>query len=290
MTRIVFRTVLIIIAVSTGAFGQPDSLIFYQDVSWSPDGSRLLLSRMVIEEDSFPSSIVSVGVDGSDFRFVTSGPKDKWTSWSPDGSRIVYSSEADGNVDIYVRNTDDGAVARLTNDPGIDSHPDWSPDGSSIAFAAKRGVDVWQIFVMKDDGTGQQQLTDGPGDKWNPRWSPDGKRIVFYGSSEPGKDSMFVMRHDGSKMTPLGPGIWPSWSPDSTHILFVDAGNTYRMKSDGTDRRFMVAKTIFAKWSNDGVTIAFIQETWRAQQGWPAKTALFLINTDGSGRRKVTEQ
>ncbi len=290
MTRIVFRTVLITLAVNTGVFGQPDSLIFYQDVSWSPDGSTLLLSRMVAEGDSFPSSIVSVGVDGSGFRFITSGPKDKWTSWSRDGSKIAYSSEAEGNVDIYLMNTNDDAVSRLTDDSGIDSHPDWSPDGSAIAFAAKRGDDAWQIFVMNADGSDQKRLTNGPGDKWNPRWSPDGKRIVFYGASEPGKDSMFVMRIDGSKMTPLGPGIWPSWSPDSTHILFVDAGNTYRMKSDGTDRRFMVAKTIFAKWSPGGDVIAFIQETWRAPRGWPAKTALFLINTDGSGRRKVTEQ
>ena len=117
MTRILRRVALILLAVSQGSVGQPDSLVFYQDVSWSPDGTRLLVSRMVISENTYPSSIMSVSLDGSDVRFLTSGPGDKWTTWSPDGSSIAYSSTVDGNTDIYTMGTGDRNIARLTTDP-----------------------------------------------------------------------------------------------------------------------------------------------------------------------------
>src|SRR5256885_2251960 len=52
--------------------------------------------------------------------------------------KIAFTSNRDGNDEIYVMNADGTGVTRLTNDPASDSQPAWSPDGSRIAFTSTR--------------------------------------------------------------------------------------------------------------------------------------------------------
>jgi len=46
--------------------------------------------------------------------------------------RIVFTSERDGNGEIYVMNADGSGLTRLTNNPARDIEPSWSPDGRRI--------------------------------------------------------------------------------------------------------------------------------------------------------------
>jgi len=48
-------------------------------------------------------------------------------AWSPDGRKIAFSSNRDGNPEIYVMNDDGSGQTRLTTDPGTDVVPAWSP-------------------------------------------------------------------------------------------------------------------------------------------------------------------
>lgn len=50
-----------------------------------------------------------------------------WPDWSPDGSRIAFTSERDGNEEIYLMNADGSDPISLTNNPASDSWADWSP-------------------------------------------------------------------------------------------------------------------------------------------------------------------
>src|SRR5438105_1146558 len=72
--------------------------------------------------------------------------------------KIAFTSNRDGNDEIYVMNTDGTGVTRLTNDPASDSQPAWSPDGSRIAFTSTR-VGNFDIYVMNADGTNVTRLT-----------------------------------------------------------------------------------------------------------------------------------
>ena len=77
-----------------------------------------------------------------------------WTpAWSPDGRRIAFTSERDGNPEIYVMNADGSGVTRLTyNDArDLDSFPAWSPDGRRIAFHSNRDGN-FEIYVMNASG------------------------------------------------------------------------------------------------------------------------------------------
>ena len=47
--------------------------------------------------------------------------------WSPDGSRIAFSSDRDGDFDVYVMNADGSGVTNLSDNPAEDSLPAWSP-------------------------------------------------------------------------------------------------------------------------------------------------------------------
>jgi len=52
--------------------------------------------------------------------------------------KIAFSSERDGNTEIYTMNADGTRQVRLTNNPASDHIPAWSPDGSKIAFISTR--------------------------------------------------------------------------------------------------------------------------------------------------------
>ena len=92
--------------------------------------------------------------------------------------RIAFWSNRDGNVDVYVINTDGSGETRLTNNAAIDTQPDWSPDGTKIAFTSNRDGNS-EVYVMNADGSGQTRLTNNLGFAGTPAWSPDGSRIAF---------------------------------------------------------------------------------------------------------------
>ena len=60
-------------------------------------------------------------------------------AYSPSGTRIVFSSDRDGDSDLYIMDTDGTDVRRLTNQPGDDTFPPGSrPDKGSAAVVVAR--------------------------------------------------------------------------------------------------------------------------------------------------------
>ncbi len=155
---------------------------------WSPDGKQLAYSAdgdkgievYVLEvEDALQGAATS--------RQLTVSPtytRNLVTSWSSDGSRLAFSSDRDGNPEIYVMNVDGSNVVRLTDDPASDTQPAWSPDGKQIAFTSDRNGNS-EIYVMDVEEALQnvgsanvrhanvRRLTDHPGDDMGPVWKPE---------------------------------------------------------------------------------------------------------------------
>jgi TolB protein len=103
-----------------------------------------------------------INVDGSGKRRLTTCPQcanDGNPNWSRDNNRIVFTSERDGNHEIYVINPDGTGERRLTNNPGPDALPVWLPGGRQIVFRSLRDG-AWGIYVMNADGTGVRKITD----------------------------------------------------------------------------------------------------------------------------------
>ena len=80
--------------------------------------------------------------------------------------RIAFWREAPRNV--WIMNADGTGQLQLTpdNDPWLHGPPTvaLSPDGQWVAFDCEATIHVYDICIVKADGTGKAQLTDADGD------------------------------------------------------------------------------------------------------------------------------
>jgi Tol biopolymer transport system component len=169
--------------------------------------------------------------------------------------RIAYSRFAGQHADIVSANPDGTGVVKLTSGPAgtFDLNPDWSPDGTRIAFERDAGASQ-AIFIMNADGSDLRQITFDafPGDM-DPAWSPDGTRIaVERFDSVAGRDGIYIMSADGS------------------HPIQV------------TQSDALLGENVEPQWAPDGTKLVF--EAATDTKGH----ALFTVNLDGSGVRRLT--
>ena len=109
---------------------------------------------------------------------------------------MAFSSNRDGDWDIYVMNADGSQVRQLVDSPGLDDKPQWSPDGSRIGFATDRSGSPELLAV--DPETGEEDtLFAQPTSGLNPAWSWDGSQVAFNIVTSSGFD-IEVMSSDGS--------------------------------------------------------------------------------------------
>ncbi len=192
------------------------------DPQISPDGRHVVYVRnfMDIMADRVRSNLWIVNFDGTVHRPLTSGNNNYSTPrWSPDGERLLYSSNADGSSQLYMRWMDTGHTAKITNFTKSAGSITWSPDGKSIAFTMfvddkpapfakmppKPEGAEWakpakyidklvyradgagyldpgyrHIFVVPSEGGSPRQLTFGYFNHSGPlAWTSDGKSIIF---------------------------------------------------------------------------------------------------------------
>lgn len=144
--------------------------------------------------------------------------------------KIAFTSDRDGNREIYVMNPDGTNQVRLTNNPRVDDSPEWSPDGKRLAFVSQKENGSFAIFTMNSDGSNRTEiaaLNNSLFATWDPfSWSPNGKMIAFHDSSVGSAEiDVFVVNAGGGRRRNLTADhthwdITPTWSPDGSKILF----------------------------------------------------------------------
>ena len=85
-------------------------------------------------------------------------------------TKIAFTSNRDGNDEIYVMNADGTNPVNLTNNPAEDRGPPiWSPDGTQIFFGSNRDGN-FEVYVMNADGSNPVNLTNNPAEDNFPSW------------------------------------------------------------------------------------------------------------------------
>jgi len=235
----------------------------HYDPAWSPDGKQI-----VYRTHDEPGAEIGVrGLEGlnhlTQFSF-NSGSIDREFAWQPltgSENKIVFTSERDGNPEIYVMESDGSNQINVTNNPAKDVTPVWSPDGRRIAFTSDRNGRS-NIYVMDADGGNVRAVTNfdntiGDYRVYDPAWSPDGTKLVYVGSPMGETSALVVVNSDGSgESRPILEGSTevadPAWSPDGTRIAYVGREPFFNPE--------------------DGV-----------------RYYIFVINADGSGKTRVSD-
>jgi len=131
---------------------------------------------------SYQGSIWVANDDGSSVQRLTVNPaRDIYPCFSPDGKSIAFSSNREGNYDVYVMPADGGKPRQLTFNSADDLVVGWTPDGKKIIFQSSRGLGVFPgvstLFEIPAEGGMEQPLPTDWG-SWA-SYSPDGTKLAF---------------------------------------------------------------------------------------------------------------
>jgi Tol biopolymer transport system component len=202
---------------------------------------------------------------------------------------IAFSSDRDGNDEVYTMGPEGTGVTRLTNFIASDDlDAAWSPDGQRIAFRANR-AGPYEIYVMNADGTGQTKITTNTAGI-QPAWSPDGEKIAFTFNST---DEIYVMNADGTGLTNVTNHQFsdtsPAWSPDGQRIVFTSGRDgsreIYAMNSDGTGQTNITNHEFLddsATWSPNAQKIAFTTNR-------DGNYEIYTMSPDGTDQTRLTD-
>lgn len=243
---------------------------FKQHLQWSPDGKKLLMTR--IHEGKMALWIMNADGSGLKLLLEPSPATPQFDGhWSHDSKKIVYVHDilqgTDGKLQINTVNAEGGESKVLIPHKAMEESPRLSPDGKRIAWVSTRDGNQ-EIYTADAEGRNATRLTSETALDNNPSWSPDGKHLAF-ASNRTGNFEIHVMDADGRKVRRLTEhralDSWPVWSPDGKRIAFTSNrdGNydIYMMNADGSGVRNLTrhpGQDNYATWSPDGKRIAFI--------------------------------
>jgi len=169
---------------------------------------------------------------------------------------IAFASLAPHGWDLYLTDVESRQTRRLTDHPTLDFNAAFAPEGQRIAFVSERDGNA-ELYTIRADGMDLRRLTDEFALDDHPAWSPDGRRIAFSSTRQPGTD--------------------PGRAWNAVYVIDVEPGGA------GPRRLTPAGVADYSPaWSPTADLIAVA-----AGSGAAGGTDLFVMATDGTGRRRV---
>jgi Tol biopolymer transport system component/predicted Ser/Thr protein kinase len=144
----------------------------------SPDGRRIAFTQQAETAD-----VVEITLDGVIRPVVNTTRAETSAAWLPKGREFVYSSNANGPFDLWVRNPEDNHPRQFLPGghdilpPGRIGEIAVAPDGERVSFVAWSSEHT--IWVLRPTGGKAVRIDAGNPDHHSPAWSPDGNWITY---------------------------------------------------------------------------------------------------------------
>ncbi|MBI1743866.1 PD40 domain-containing protein [Candidatus Acetothermia bacterium] len=197
--------------------------------TWSPDGSKLLYSRMRIYRQRYIyGDIYLYDMKTKHEQRLTREARAYNPVFTPDGKSIVFAQQQWGEktprLALYNLETKEIKVLHEFSENELLDSIAVSPDGKTIAFSLWKIGGYQDIYTMPIEGGEPAALTQDKFGDYDPSYSPDGSYILF-SSNRDGIDNLYAYKlSDGTlnKITNVLTGAFaPEASPDGKQIAFV---------------------------------------------------------------------
>ena len=262
---------------------------------------------------TYLADIWTADEDGKNIKRITANKaRDVYPRFSPDGKWIAFSSDRNGNFDVFIVPSEGGNPKQLTFHSGDDTVLGWSPDSRQVLFSSNRGDDfMGKLYTVSIDGGMERNAGSDMG--VNASYSPDGKKLainrkgqVYWRKYYRGamNTDVTVMDTAAKKFTDLtsdfdGIDSWPMWSTDG-FIYFVSdregngLTNIWRIAEGGGKPEkvtsFKTGDVRFPGMSADGKVIVFEHDfgVWKLDVG-SRKTAPIKLDIAAETQENLAE-
>jgi len=267
MRKVFLLVITLVLGVSQLALGREARLVRYPHYN---------AGRVVF---SYLGDIWTAHENGQNVqRLTVNKARDVYPRFSPDGKWIAFSSERNGNLDVFIIPAAGGTAKQLTSHSADDSVLGWSPDSRAVLFSSNRGEDFMpQLYLVNTEGG--MPWKAGPDMGVQASYSPDGKRIAYNQKGQvywrkyyrgAYQTDVMVMDIAAKRFTKItdfeGLDSWPMWSQDGSIYLVSDREgngltNIWRASEEGGKaERVTSFKSGDVRWpsiSADGKVIVF---------------------------------
>jgi len=207
---------------------------------------------------------------------TTSGAAERMPSWSPDGRWIAYSSDADGEYEIYITQSDGMGETRQLTD-GNETYwmsMDWSPDSESIVLVDKAGL-ISHLDVESGELT---EIDKEPMGSQPPiSWSHDSRWIAYHRAAEGSMlNTVWIYDTENDEHHQVTSGFFsdgnPTFSRKGDYLYYTSNRNFSSPQYEDVGSTFVYSDTgrIIAVPLNDEVEnkqlLESDEETWEEEE------------------------
>lgn len=173
------------------------------------------------------------------------------TTLAPNGKYMAWTSDFEGDLDVYRSDLDGKNIKRLTNEVGYDGGPFVSWDSNYIvyrrdSFTSQTQIDdyksllkdhlirptVLEIWIMDAEGNNKRQITHLNCASFAPFLAPDDKHIIFssnYGDPQGREFDLYMVNVDGTGLEKITttPGFdgFPMFTRDGKKLVWCSNRN-----------------------------------------------------------------